>query len=188
MKWETCRLAVGFSFSRLLAHWLFCLTTPLFAAMPPKGRRNASTNKSERFVEVMATLTQQAADAKKNLKEVRKAQRNDKQRRKRIIKAASKLAAPELMEIAGLKKITLEELSRLVTEMHVPLDEAQKTAALAREGRARNSRATSSASHGEPAPAEGHAPRDEAAESQLLPIQDEDVPTEPFAANEHDAM
>ena len=92
------------------------------------------------------------------------------------------------MEIAGLKKITLEELSRLVTEMHVPLDEAQKTAALAREGRARSSRATSSASHGEPAPAEDLAPRDEAAESQLLPIQDEDVPTEPFAANEHDAI
>ena len=63
--------------------------------MPPKGRRKASSNKSERFVEVMATLTQQAADAKKNLKEVRKAQRNEKQRRKRIIKAASKLAAPE---------------------------------------------------------------------------------------------
>ena len=156
--------------------------------MPPKGRRNGNVNKSERFVEVMATLTQQAADAKKNLKEVRKAQRNEKQRRKRIIKAASKLAAPELMEIAGLKKITLEELSRLVTEMHVPLDEAQKTAALAREGRARNARGRASASHGESAPEEDHPPHDEAASSQLLPIQDEDVPTEPFAAADHDAI
>ena len=156
--------------------------------MPPKGRRNASANKSERFVEVMATLTQQAADAKKNLKEVRKAQRNEKQRRKRIIKAASKLAAPELMEIAGLKKITLEELSRLVTEMHVPLDEAQKTAALARESRARSSKATSSSSHGGSAPDGVDAPREDASAPKMLPIQDEDVPTEPFAANEHDAM
>jgi len=156
--------------------------------MPPKGRRNASANKSERFVEVMATLTQQAADAKKNLKEVRKAQRNEKQRRKRIIKAASKLAAPELMEIAGLKKITLEELSRLVTEMHVPVDEAEKTAALARERRARSSKATSSSAHGGDALEDADAPRDVAAELQLLPIQDEDVPTEPFAANEHDAI
>ena len=98
----------------------------LEAAMLPKARRATVASKSERFVEVMNDLTAKAAEAKQHLKAVRKAQRTEKQRRKRIMKAAARLGASELMEIAGLKQITVSELTDLVQEMRVPKDASER--------------------------------------------------------------
>ena len=141
-------------------------------------------SKSERFVEVMSGLTAQAQEAKKNLKAVRKAQRIEKQRRKRVIKAASKLGPSELMEIAGLKSITLAELSALVQEMHVPVDAAERQVREAqRTARRAKAKAAPSGSHAPMLPLADLPLEDEIA--ALIPV-DDDAATVAFEGDRSD--
>lgn len=150
--------------------------------MAPKAKRVPVASRSERFVEVMASLTEQAAAAKRNLKEVRKAQKIEKQRRARVIQQASKLNASELMEIAGLKKITLAELSDLVQEMHVPRDEIERAEHL-RRAPPRRTRRTSSSSTAPPSEEVVAEPLEvEHPPQSVLPLLD-DAPTDAYEAD-----
>jgi predicted house-cleaning NTP pyrophosphatase (Maf/HAM1 superfamily) len=115
------------------------------------------------------------------LKDVRREQRREKLRRNRIIRVASKLEASELMEIAGMKDITVKELCDYVGEMKVPKDEAEKQQRVAqRMAKAKAKSAASTASAHEVAAPEGIAAHVLVAQPLLLLA--DDVPTEEILA------
>ena len=180
--------AAGFGCSTVVQQKIAKAHSFVFAVcsriMPPKAARQTMAAKSERFVEKMKELTQKASEAKKHLKEVRKSQRVEKQRRNRIIKVASRLQASELMEIAGMKDITLVELSSLVTEMHVPRDEEEKQQRVQqRAARVAKAKAAPAAGLIHPDAPPVQLAIAAAADLPLLPLND-DVPTEEFHAED----
>ena len=93
--------------------------------MPPKekaaakAKPKAAPTRTERFTHVMADLRKAKEDAKKQIVNLRKQVRSEKQRHKRIIRKASMLGASELMEIAGLRNMTMDDLARHAAEMGV---------------------------------------------------------------------
>ena len=88
--------------------------------MPPKSAKaKAAPVRTDRYKHVLQELRETKARAKQTLKEIRKRKRAEDQRHRRLIKKASRLDAQELMEIAGLNKITLGELSQHAATMGV---------------------------------------------------------------------
>ena len=94
----------------------------------PKGKAKAKAcpTRTERFTTVMADLKKAKDEAKKTIATLRKQVRSEKLRHKRIIKKASMLGASELMEIAGLRHMTMAELSKYALEMGVEEEQDQK--------------------------------------------------------------
>ena len=90
-----------------------------------KAKGKAAPTRTERFTTVMADLKKAKDDAKKTIATLRKQVRSEKQRHKRIIKKASMLGASELIEIAGLRQMTMAELSKYALEMGVQADHKQ---------------------------------------------------------------
>jgi hypothetical protein len=90
-----------------------------------KAKAKAAPTRTERFTTVMADLKKAKEEAKKQIVNLRRQVRSEKQRHKRIIKKASMLDAAALMEIAGLRHMTIEDLARHAIAMGV----AEKRAA-----------------------------------------------------------
>ena len=87
--------------------------------MPPKGKARAVPNRSEHYQAVLKEIQAGKEAAKKTLADLRKRRRAEKQRHNRIVKKASMLGASELMEIAGLRKMTMQDLAKFANEMGV---------------------------------------------------------------------
>ena len=88
--------------------------------MPPKGKPKALPCRSERYQQVLQEIATAKNAAKQALMDLRKRKRAEKQRHQRVIRKASMLGASELMEIAGLRNMTMQDLSRFADEMGVP--------------------------------------------------------------------
>ena len=88
--------------------------------MPPKGKPKALPRRSERYQQVLQEIATAKNAAKQALMDLRKRKRAEKQRHQRVIRKASMLGASELMEIAGLRNMTMQDLSRFADEMGVP--------------------------------------------------------------------
>lgn len=87
--------------------------------MPPKGKAKTAPRRSERYQLVLQEIAAAKTAAKQALVDLRKRRRAEKQRHQRVIKKASMLGASELMEIAGLRNMTMQDLARFATEMGV---------------------------------------------------------------------
>jgi hypothetical protein len=77
-------------------------------------------SRSERYQQVLQEIATAKNAAKQALMDLRKRKRAEKQRHQRVIRKASVLGASELMEIAGLRNMTMQDLSRFPDEMGVP--------------------------------------------------------------------
>ena len=75
--------------------------------MPASG---TSARRSHRYNLVMQEITAKKAQAQKELKELRLKNNKEDRRHRRLLKAAGKLDAPALMEIAGLKSFSINQL------------------------------------------------------------------------------
>ena len=89
--------------------------------MPPKGR---NVQRSVRYSQLLKDLAAQKEEAKKTLKSLRNVKKLEDRRHKRLLKGASKLDAKDLMELAGLKNITIGQLASFASEMGVSTDDA----------------------------------------------------------------
>jgi hypothetical protein len=86
------------------------------SAMPPKG---STTAKSTRYARVVTDLMAQRQAAKKLLTNLRKEKRLEDRRHRRLMKSASKLDARDLMELAGIKNVTMGTLASFIQETGV---------------------------------------------------------------------
>jgi hypothetical protein len=84
--------------------------------MPPKG---SSTAKSTRYARVVTDLTAQRQAAKKLLSSLRKEKRLEDRRHRRLMKSAGKLDARDLMELAGIKNVSMGTLASYIQETGV---------------------------------------------------------------------
>lgn len=87
--------------------------------MPPKGKAKAAARSSNHYKQVLLELSTARTTAKQALVDIRKRRRAEKQRHQRVVRKASMLGASELMEIAGLRNMTMQDLARFATEMGV---------------------------------------------------------------------
>ena len=85
--------------------------------MAPKAK--AAPVRSQRFTAILEDIKDQKKKAQQLLTELRSKKRNEERRHRRIIRKASMLGASELMEIAGLRRFTLQQLAEHAEEMGV---------------------------------------------------------------------
>jgi len=86
--------------------------------MPPKAK--AAPVRSARYTAVLAELKAAKERAAQELKAVRQRKKNEERRHRRIIRKASMLGASELMEIASLRHLSLQQLADHAAENNVP--------------------------------------------------------------------
>ena len=87
--------------------------------MPPKG---ANALKSERYAALCASIKQQKTQAKELLANLKKQKKKEDKRHSRLMKSAAKLDSKDLMELAGINKITLAQLASFASECGVEAD------------------------------------------------------------------
>ena len=95
--------------------------------MAPKAK--AAPVRSQRFTAILEDIKDQKKKAQQLLTELRSKKRNEERRHRRIIRKAAMLGASELMEIAGLRKFTLQQLTEHAAEMGVSNAEASSSSA-----------------------------------------------------------
>ena len=88
--------------------------------MPPKRKPKALPRRSERYQQLLKDIATAKNAAKQALSDLRKHKRAEKQRHQRVIRKASMPGASELMEIAGLRNMTMQDLARFAEEMGLP--------------------------------------------------------------------
>jgi len=84
--------------------------------MPASG---TSAKKSYRYSQVLNQIVEQRNAAKKLLTDLRKQKNKEDRRHRRLMKSAGKLDAKDLMELAGIKQISLGNLAQFCTELGV---------------------------------------------------------------------
>ena len=87
--------------------------------MPPKGH---NALKSERYAQLCASIKAQKTAAKELLANLKKTKKKEDKRRSRLMKSAAKLDSKDLMELAGINKITLAQLASFASECGVEAD------------------------------------------------------------------
>ena len=95
--------------------------------MAPKAK--AAPVRSQRFTAILEDIKDQKKKAQQLLTELRSKKRSEERRHRRIIRKAAMLGASELMEIAGLRKFTVKQLTDLAAEMGVSNAEASSSSA-----------------------------------------------------------
>ena len=95
--------------------------------MAPKAK--SAPVRSQRFTAILEDIKDQKKKAQQLLTELRSKKRNEERRHRRIIRKASMLGASELMEIAGLRRFTLQQLTEHAAEMGVSNAEASSSSA-----------------------------------------------------------
>ena len=95
--------------------------------MAPKAK--AAPVRSQRFTAILEDVKDQKKKAQQLLTELRSKKRSEERRHRRIIRKAAMLGASELMEIAGLRKFTVKQLTDLAAEMGVSNAEASSSSA-----------------------------------------------------------
>jgi hypothetical protein len=83
--------------------------------MPPK----ASPRRSNAYKERLETILKEREEARKRLKVLKTMKKTEDRRHRRLLKAATKLDAKDLMELAGIKNFTLAELATYCADMGV---------------------------------------------------------------------
>lgn len=87
--------------------------------MPPKG---ATALRSERYEQLCASIKAQKTAAKELLATLKKQKKKEDKRHSRLMKSAAKLDSKDLMELAGINKITLAQLAAFASECGVEAD------------------------------------------------------------------
>ena len=95
--------------------------------MAPKAK--SAPVRSQRFTAILEDIKDQKKKAQQLLTELRSKKRSEERRHRRIIRKAAMLGASELMEIAGLRKFTVKQLTDLAAEMGVSNAEASSSSA-----------------------------------------------------------
>ena len=95
--------------------------------MAPKAK--AVPVRSQRLTAILEDIKDQKKKAQQLLTELRSKKRNEERRHRRIIRKASMLGASELMEIAGLRRLTLQQLAEHAEEMGVSSADASSNSA-----------------------------------------------------------
>ena len=83
--------------------------------MPPK----ASPRRSNAYKERLENILKEREEARKRLKVLKTMKKAEDRRHRRLLKAATKLDAKDLMELAGIKNFTLAELATYCADVGV---------------------------------------------------------------------
>jgi len=86
--------------------------------MPPK----TPARRSQRYSGVLNKINEERASARKKLKELKAQKKAEDRKHRKLVKAASKLDARDLMELAGLRKLSLKQLVDYCQELGVDHD------------------------------------------------------------------
>ncbi len=106
-----CRAKLGFA--KLAAKPIGCKHS---SAMPPKGNHVLRSTRYQGVVENIRNKRQEARDLLQSLKKQKKA---EDRRHRRLMRSATRLDARDLMELAGIKNITMGQLGEFCDETGV---------------------------------------------------------------------
>ena len=84
------------------------------------AKAKAAPTRSARYQGVLEEIRKAKAEAAKTLQQIRARKKNEDRRHKRIMRRASLLGASELMEIASMNRVSMEDLRQHAQENRVP--------------------------------------------------------------------